>query len=323
MNMDVIAVPTMLDCMTTLLLDHPAALDHQVPIGHPDRPDRIRAVDRALENECFSGLIREQAPRAEPETIALAHPEAYVAAVIEAAPQEGMVRIDADTTMSPGTLEAVLRAAGAATHAVDEVMAGQVRNAFVAMRPPGHHAERTQAMGFCFFNNAAIAARHAQKAHGAGRVAIIDWDVHHGNGTQDIFWSDPSVLYASTHQMPLYPGTGAASERGDHDTIVNAPLRAGDGGEIFREAFETVILPRVEAFGPDLVLISAGFDAHWRDPLANLQLTEADFAWATQKLMDIADRRCGGRVVSLLEGGYDLEGLARSVAAHVKTLMRG
>jgi len=309
--------------MPTLFLSHPAALDHHVPMGHPERPDRIRAVERALEDECFSGLVREQALRAEPETIALTHSEPYIQAIIEAAPREGFVRIDDDTSMSPGTLEAALRAVGAAAQAVDEVMAGKVRNAFSAMRPPGHHAERAQAMGFCFFNNVAIAARHAQKAHGAERVAIVDWDVHHGNGTQDIFWSDPSVLYGSTHEMPLYPGTGATSERGEHDTIVNAPLRAGDGGERFREAFETVILPRVEAFRPDLILISAGFDAHWRDPVANLQLTEADFAWATRKLMDIAERRCGGRVVSLLEGGYDLEGLARSVAAHVKALMRG
>jgi len=309
--------------MPTLLLGHPAALAHQVPIGHPERPDRIRAVERALEDECFSGLIREQALRAEPETIALIHPEPYIQAIIAAAPREGLVEIDADTSMSPGTLEAALRAVGAAAQAVDEVMAGKVRNAFSAMRPPGHHAERAQAMGFCFFNNVAIAARHAQQAHGAERVAIVDWDVHHGNGTQDIFWGDPSVLYCSTHEMPLYPGTGATSERGEHNTIVNAPLRAGDGGERFREAFETVILPRVEAFRADLILISAGFDAHWRDPVANLQLTEADFAWATRKLVDIADRRCGGRVVSLLEGGYDLEGLARSVAAHVKALMRG
>src|SRR3954470_371434 len=309
--------------MPTLLLGHPAALAHQVPMGHPERPDRIRAVERALEDECFSGLIREQALRAEPETIALTHPEPYIQAIIAAAPREGFVQIDADTSMSPGTLEAALRAVGAAAQAVDEVMAGKVRNAFSAMRPPGHHAERAQAMGFCFFNNVAIAARHAQKAHGAERVAIVDWDVHHGNGTQDIFWSDPSVLYASTHQMPLYPGTGAVSERGEHGTVVNAPLRAGDGGDLFREALETVILPRVEAFGPDLIVISAGFDAHWRDPLANLDLTEADFAWATQQLMDIADRRCQGRLVSLLEGGYDLEGLARSTAAHVKALMRG
>jgi acetoin utilization deacetylase AcuC-like enzyme len=302
-------------------LSHPATLDHLTPAGHPERPDRIRAIDRALEDETFSGLVREQAPRATLETVSLAHPMAYVEAIAAASPRDGLVRIDADTTMSPGTLEAVLRGVGAAVQAVDEVMTGKVRNAFCAMRPPGHHAERTTAMGFCLFNNAAVAARHAQKAHGAERVAIVDWDVHHGNGTQDIFWSDPSVLYASTHQMPLYPGTGAATERGEHDTIVNAPLRPGAGGEQFRAAFESVVLPRVDVFGPDLIVISAGFDAHWRDPLANLQLKEEDFAWATQQLMGIADRRCGRRVISVLEGGYDLEGLARSVAAHVRTLM--
>jgi acetoin utilization deacetylase AcuC-like enzyme len=200
-------------------------------------------------------------------------------------------------------------------------MSGRVANAFSAMRPPGHHAERTRAMGFCLFNSAAIAARHAQKAHGAERVALVDWDVHHGNGSQDIFWDDRSVLYCSTHQMPLYPGTGATSERGEHDTIVNVPLRPGDDGERFREAFEHGVLPRIDAFAPDLILISAGFDAHWRDPLANLQLTEADFGWATRRLMDLADRHAGGRVVSVLEGGYDLDGLARSVVAHVEALM--
>jgi acetoin utilization deacetylase AcuC-like enzyme len=283
----------------------------------------MRAIENALEDECFAWLIREQAVEAARETVALVHPELYIQSIIDAVPLEGLVAIDEDTSLSPGTLDAALRTAGAATQAVDEVMTGQVRNAFSSMRPPGHHAERAKAMGFCFFNNAAIAARHAQKAHGAERVAIVDWDVHHGNGTQEIFWSDPSVLFCSTHQMPLYPGTGATSECGEHDTIVNTPLRAGDGGDIFREAFDVAILPRVEAFRPDLILISAGFDAHWRDPLADLQLTEADFAWATQKLMDIADRRCGGRVVSLLEGGYDLEGLARSTAAHVKALMQG
>jgi acetoin utilization deacetylase AcuC-like enzyme len=200
-------------------------------------------------------------------------------------------------------------------------MTGKARNAFSGMRPPGHHAERTQAMGFCFFNNAAVAARHAQKTHGAERVAIIDWDVHHGNGSQDIFWSDATVMYCSTHQMPLYPGTGARSERGEHDTIVNAPLRPGDGSDIFREALESALLPRLDAFRPDLVVISAGFDAHMRDPLANINLTEADFGWATRKLMELADRHAGGRVVSLLEGGYDLVGLARSVEAHVDALM--
>jgi acetoin utilization deacetylase AcuC-like enzyme len=223
--------------------------------------------------------------------------------------------------MSPGTYEAALRAAGGAVMAVDEVMTGKVANAFVAMRPPGHHAERTRAMGFCFFNNAAIAARRAQRRHRAERVAILDWDVHHGNGTQDIFWSDPGVMYASTHEMPLYPGTGELSERGEHGTIVNAPLRAGDGGEMFREALETAILPRIDAFRPDLIVISAGFDAHWRDPLASLRLTEADFAWATRKVMELAERNCGGRIVSVLEGGYDLEGLARSASAHLDAMM--
>jgi len=283
----------------------------------------MRAVESALEEETFVWLIREQATAAALQTLALVHPEPYIQSLIDAAPLEGLVAIDEDTSMSPGTLDAAMRSAGAGVQAVDEVLTGKVRNAFSAMRPPGHHAERAKAMGFCFFNNAAIAARHAQTKHGAERVAIVDWDVHHGNGTQDIFWSDPSVLLCSMHQMPLYPGTGAASERGEHDTIVNVPLRAGDDGEVFREALEVAVLPRVESFNPDLIVISAGFDAHWRDPLADLELTEADFAWATKQLMDVADRCCGGRIVSLLEGGYDLEGLAQSAAAHVKTLMLG
>jgi len=192
--------------------------------------------------------------------------------------------------------------------AVDEVMLGQVRNAFSAMRPSGQHAERARVTGFCFFNNVAIGARHAQAAHGVERVATLDWDAHHGNGTQDIFWSDPSVLYCSTHEMPLFPGTGAASERGEYDTIVNVPLSAHDDGAVFREVLRVAVLSRIEAFGPDLILISAGFDAHWRDPLANLDLTEANFGWATRSLVDVADRGCGGRIVSLLEGGYDLIG---------------
>ena len=225
--------------------------------------------------------------------------------------------------MSPGTYEAALRSAGGALFAVDEVMSSKVHNAFVATRPPGHHAEVANPMGFCFFNNPAIAARHAQAAHGAERVAIVDFDVHHGNGTQHIFWDDPTVTYASIHEMPLYPGTGAIGERGEHDQIVNAPLRAGDAGDTFREAMEAAILPRIDDFAPDLVIISAGFDAHRRDPLGNLNFVEADHVWATRKLMDIAQKRCGGRVVSVLEGGYDLEGLARSVAAHVTALMEG
>jgi acetoin utilization deacetylase AcuC-like enzyme len=238
-------------------------------------------------------------------------------------PREGLALVDADTALSSGSWEPILRAVGGAVLAVDEVMTGHARNAFVAMRPPGHHAETATPMGFCFFNNAAIAARHAQKHYGAERVAIVDFDVHHGNGSQEIFWSDASVMYCSTHEMPLYPGTGARSERGEHDNIVNAPLSAGDGGAEFRQAFESVIVPRLEAFRPDLIVISAGFDAHMRDPLANLNLSEPDYAWVTQKLMEIADRHASGRIVSVLEGGYDLQGLSQSVAAHVTALMRG
>jgi acetoin utilization deacetylase AcuC-like enzyme len=309
--------------MTTLLLSHPACLDHLTPQGHPERPDRLRAVERALEHEKFQTLARAQAPMATIEMIALAHPMDYVEQVREASPREGMVRLDADTTMSPGTFEAVMRAAGGATLAVDEVFGKKADNVFVATRPPGHHAETATPMGFCLFNNAAIAARHAQKQHGAERVAIVDFDVHHGNGSQDIFWNDDTVMYCSTHQMPLYPGTGAVSERGSRNTVVNAPLRPGDGGDQFRYAMQTTILPRLESFAPDLIVISAGFDAHMRDPLANLNFVEADYTWVTQQLMGVADRRADGRVVSLLEGGYDLEGLSYSVAAHVTALMRG
>jgi acetoin utilization deacetylase AcuC-like enzyme len=267
--------------------------------------------------------MRAQAPAADLDTIALCHPMEYVTAIRDASPNSGMVQIDADTSMSPGSFEAALRAAGGGVHAVDQVMSSRVSNAFVATRPPGHHTETARPMGFCLFNNAAIAARYAQKRHGIERAAIVDFDVHHGNGSQDIFWSDKTVMYCSTHQMPLYPGTGARSERGAHDTIVNAPLSPGDGGAAFREAFESVILPRLRSFQPELIVISAGFDAHQRDPLANLNLLEADFLWATQKVMEVAQASANGRVVSMLEGGYDLEGLAKSAAAHVSGLMHG
>ncbi len=309
--------------MTTLLLTHPASLDHQAGYGHPERPERIQAIERALEEERFALLIRESAPLVAREALLRVHPEPYVAAIERAAPQEGFRRLDADTAMSPGTLEAARRAAGGAVHAVDEVMSARCANAFVATRPPGHHAEAETPMGFCFFSNAAIAARHARAVHGAERVAVVDFDVHHGNGTQDIFWDDKDLMYCSTHEMPLFPGTGALNERGEHNQIVNAPLRAGDGGEAFREAFEVAILPRLQDFHPDLIIVSAGFDAHRLDPLGHLELVEADFAWATRRVMEIARRLCKGRVVSLLEGGYDLDGLSRSVAAHVAALMEG
>ena len=309
--------------MSTLLITHPACLNHLTPPGHPERPDRLRAIEQALEDERFQALARVEAPRAPLETIALVHPMEYIEAIQEASPAQGLLQLDADTSMSPGSFEAALRCVGGGMQAVDEVMNQKAANAFVATRPPGHHAETARPMGFCLFNNVAIAARYAQTRYGVERAAIVDFDVHHGNGSQDIFWADKTVMYCSTHEMPLYPGTGATSERGDFDTIVNAPLRAGDGGDQFREAVETVILPRLRDFKPDIVVISAGFDAHTRDPLANLNLMEADFTWVTQKLMEIAERSAQGRIVSMLEGGYDLQGLARSAAAHVSALMRG
>ncbi|MGD0334452.1 MAG: histone deacetylase family protein [Xanthobacteraceae bacterium] len=309
--------------MSTLLITHPACLDHLTPSGHPERPDRLRAVERALEAEKFQSLARVEAPMAPFEIIALCHPMDYITEIRDATPEQGMVRLDADTSISPGSFEAALRAVGGAVHAVDEVLSNKAANAFVATRPPGHHAETARPMGFCLFDNAAIAARYAQDRHGVARAAVVDFDVHHGNGSQEIFWADRTVMYCSTHQMPLFPGTGAVIESGEYETIVNAPLRPGDGGDEFRAAFESRILPRLREFQPELIVISAGFDAHMRDPLANLNLLEADFAWATQKIMDVADRYAGGRVVSLLEGGYDLQALASSAAAHVTALMRG
>lgn len=308
--------------MTTRLYTHPIYLEHVTPPGHPERPDRLRAIAKALESEAFEELERVESPLGDEATILYAHEEDYFQRIKAAIPETGMVRIDADTSASPKSYEAALTAIGAANAAVDDVFAGNAQNVFVAARPPGHHAEHNRAMGFCLFNNAAIAARHAQKAHGAERVAIVDWDVHHGNGTQDIFWRDRSVLYCSTHQMPLYPGTGAKDEVGAGN-IVNAPLSPHDGGAQFRDAFTSRVLPAIDDFRPDLIIVSAGFDAHYRDPLAEIELTEDDFDWATGKLLDRADRWANGQLVSLLEGGYDLQGLALSVAAHVRRLMRG
>jgi acetoin utilization deacetylase AcuC-like enzyme len=308
--------------MTTRLYMHPVCLEHLTPAGHPERPDRLRAIERVLEDEQFARLDRTEAPEGRLETILAVHPEEFVRRIESAIPEEGLRHIDADTSVSPKSWQAALHAVGGANAAVDDVFSGAADNVFVAMRPPGHHAERDRAMGFCLFNNAAIAARHAQKTHGAERVAIVDFDVHHGNGTQDIFWQDRSVLYCSTHQMPLYPGTGAKGETGAGN-IVNAPLLPDSGSDSFREAFSSRVLPAVDAFGPDLIIVSAGFDAHYRDPLAELNLVEGDFDWATGKLMERASRSAGNRLVSLLEGGYDLEGLAFSAAAHVKRLMEG
>lgn len=307
--------------MTTLLLSHKASFDHLTPPGHPERPDRMRAVAQALGDPRFDALVRADAPVGSLDHVSLCHDNHYIDELRHIAPESGLVYIDGDTSLSPGTWEAVMRGVGGAIAATDAVMKGEHTNAFVATRPPGHHAESNKAMGFCFFDQAAIAARYAQRTYGIGRAAVIDFDVHHGNGTQEIFWADKSVMYCSTHQMPLFPGTGATQERGDHDTIVNAPLRDGDGGAKFRAAFDNLILPQLQNFSPELIIISAGFDAHRRDPLASLELDAADFGWVTRKLLDLADQTAGGRVVSVLEGGYDLQGLQESVAAHVTELM--
>jgi acetoin utilization deacetylase AcuC-like enzyme len=308
--------------MTTLVFTHPSSLTHETPEGHPERIDRIKAVNAVLEAPALQGIVRRLAPRASETLLLLAHSEEHVQRVLGAVPEHGFEYLDPDTPMSPGSLAAALHAVGGAVAAVDAVFRGEADNAVCALRPPGHHAERDKAMGFCFFNQAAIAALHARERYDAERVAVVDFDVHHGNGTQDIFWSDANLFYGSTHQMPLYPGTGAASETGVGN-IFNAPLRAGDGGAEFREAMSSFILPALDSFGPDLVIISAGFDAHVRDPLGSLELTEEDFAWATLQLMELAETHARGRVVSVLEGGYDLQGLAGSVGVHVHALLHG
>jgi acetoin utilization deacetylase AcuC-like enzyme len=313
--------------MSTLLLTHPSFLAHDTGPGHPERPDRMRAIDKVLEHELFSSLVREEAPLRDDveDAILLAHPQRYLDWVKNLRPRPGEepVRLDPDTALSPTSWEPALRAVGAGLRAVDCVVdpAAGIRNAFAQVRPCGHHAEHERAMGFCIFNNVAIAALYARKKHGAERIAVVDFDVHHGNGTQDIFWSDKDLFLASTHQMPLYPGTGALGETGVGN-IWNAPLRPGDGGDPFKDAFESRILPALRNFGPDLVLISAGFDAHQDDPLANLRLIEPDFAWATSKIAEVADKHAGGRLVSMLEGGYNLAALARSVGVHVGVLMQ-
>jgi acetoin utilization deacetylase AcuC-like enzyme len=308
--------------MTTLLLTHPACLEHDTGYGHPERADRLRAIDDALAAPAFKELIREQAPLADLAAIERLHPEAYVEMVRAAIPKHDHAWLDPDTVVSPGSWEAALRATGATLYAVDQVVAGNADNAFCAVRPPGHHAEPSRAMGFCLFNSVAVAALHARAKHGAKRVAVVDFDVHHGNGTQAAFWTDKDLFYGSTHQMPLFPGTGAVGETGVGN-ICNVPLVPGDDGKDFRAAWEARILPALDAFAPDFLLISAGFDAHLRDPLAQLRLIEPDFVWVTEKLLEAAAKHTGGRLVSTLEGGYDLDALASSTAVHVATLMGG
>lgn len=309
--------------MTTLLYSHEAFGAHETPQGHPERAGRYFAVSAALQSDTFEGLVRRAPPRADRAALTRIHSPAHVEAIFAAAPDDGMIRLDPDTTMGPHSLDAALRAAGGAVAAVDAIYADEASNAFILARPPGHHAPPARAMGFCVFNSAAIAAMHARIVHGAKRVAIVDFDVHHGNGTEEAFWHDENAFYASSHEWPQYPGTGRASDRGAFDNIANAPLATGSTGEDFRRAWGERLLPALDAFAPDFIAISAGFDAHRADPLGGLRLTETDFDWVTREITGIAGNRCGGKVVSLLEGGYDLAALAASAAAHVAALMRG
>lgn len=309
--------------MTTLLVSHPSFLEHDTGVHHPERADRLRAVLAALDDPAFEALARVPAPVASMEELTRVHPQDYVEAILGVRPGPGEhVHIDGDTVMSQGSAEAVIRAAGAAVTAVDAVMQDQARTAFAAVRPPGHHASPAIPGGFCLFNNVAIGARHAQARYGIERVAILDFDVHHGQGTQAVVEPDRSLFYASTHQYPLYPGTGSAREHGIANNVVNVPLAAGSGGPEFRAAWADRILPALDRFEPQLLIVSAGFDAHAADPLAGLEVETEDFIWLTEEFRAIAERHAAGRIVSVLEGGYDLGALAESVATHVQTLMR-
>ena len=305
--------------MKALILTHPSCLAHSAGAGHPESPERLRAVLEALSDDAFRAVPRRESPRATTAQLERVHAPALIEALARIAPTEGYARIDADTVMSPDSLEAALRAAGAGCAAVDAVMSGEAQRVFCAVRPPGHHATPSTAMGFCLFNSIAVAAMHAIEAHGLERVAIVDFDVHHGNGTQDAFIAEPRVLYVSSHQSPLYPGTGAASEHGVGN-VLNVPLPPHAGSAEFRSAYEAQVFPALEAFRPQLLLVSAGFDAHRLDPLASLELDAEDYAWVTQRLVDVAQRFAEGRVVSMLEGGYSLTALRESTAAHCRAL---
>ena len=305
--------------MSTLIFGHESSEEHDMGLGHPERPDRIRAVKKALDADRFNDLEYREAPRATVEQISRVHDHSYVTELLEAVPEQGRVQVDPDTSMCPASGEAALRASGAIIAAIDAIMGGDSNSAFCAVRPPGHHAEPSRGMGFCLFNNVAIGVEHARIAHKLEKVAVVDFDVHHGNGTQAAFWSNPKVLVASSHQYPFYPGTGAGDEKGVGN-IFNVPLANGSGSELFRRGIEKTVVPALEEFEPDLIVISAGFDGHARDPLANICLEEEDFEWITANLVNIAGEYCNGRIVSSLEGGYDLQSLSSSVTAHLNAL---
>lgn len=305
--------------MTTALLTHADCLSHVTPDGHPERVARLEHILHALEK---LDLKRVTAPLAADDDLLRIHPESYIRDIRAARPADGFAQIDGDTFLSPGSVDAAYRAAGAAVRAVDLVLGGEASNAFCAIRPPGHHAESETAMGFCLFGNAALAAKHALDHHGLNRVAVVDFDVHHGNGTQDLLWDEARALVITSQQMPLWPGSGRPEETGVHDTVLNIPLAPGSGGAEMRASYEAKAFPRLRAFRPELIIISAGFDAHQDDPLANLNWATDDFAWITAELCRIADEVCSGRIVSTLEGGYDLNALAEATRAHVEELIK-
>ena len=307
-----------LHAMHTAYLTHPACLLHDMGSWHPESPQRLRAIDDRLHAaHLFDFLSHHEAPAVTRDQLLRVHDAAYIDAIEAASPVHGLHGLDPDTSMNPHTLTAARHAAGGAVHAVDLVMRGEAANAFVACRPPGHHATRSRAMGFCIFNNVAVAAAHALAAHGLARVAIVDFDVHHGNGTEDIFRDEPRVMLCSTFQHPYYPFCGADTVS---EHIVNVPLPAGTAGAAYRDAFSARILPRLEAFRPQMLFFSAGFDGHREDEMAQFALVEADYAWITGQVVEVAQRHAAGRIVSVLEGGYDLGSLGRSVAAHIKVL---
>jgi len=306
--------------LSTQFFYHRDCLDHYPGLSHPESPQRLISITKTLSHTNFDMLSRVQSPKAEFDTITLMHDPYYVESIFNSLPISDSKQLDPDTILSPGSGDALLRGVGGICSAVDNVLSGVSNNAFCCMRPPGHHAEYGEAMGFCIFNNIAVAAKYAQKKYGIDKVAVVDFDVHHGNGTQHLFENDPNLFYASTHQFPAYPGTGAISEVGSGN-IVNVPLKPGTGSKSFREAYTTTILPKLNTFEPELLLVSAGFDAHRKDPLCQLNLNSDDFSWVTKHLIEVADNHCQGMLISTLEGGYDLDALASSVAKHVQELL--